>query len=356
MISRKCGIVASIDSQSEEIQWLKVTIDDQECSAINYPPITGDVKIGDSILLNVTAMDLGLGTGGFHIVMANLSKPQGNMEGGGHIMKIRYSPSQIKVMTVEEQQSPFHDKFNEFKSLQNMPIIVGSLHSKLAPAVLGYKMYKPGGKIVYIMTDGGALPISLSKTVSLLKEMGLIAATITIGHSFGGDYEAVNIFTGLIAAKDVIQADAAIVCMGPGIVGTGTTWGFSGIEQGEIINAVGILNGKAITIPRINFNDHRERHKGFSHHTLTVLQKVALFPSLVALPQLPADENEYLKKQIRETRLDDKHTFVTMDSDKVLEEADRLKIPLYSMGKSVEEERYYFSAAAVAGMLAAKRP
>ena len=355
MITKKIGIVIGIDKESTDIQWIKVVMDAEEFSAINYPSITGIVKFGDKVVLNTTAMDQGLGTGGYHFVMLNLANMEGMAGEQGHIMKLRYTPYQLKVLAAEEQASPHHDKISNFKSLDGIPVIIGSLHSKLAPAALGYKLMKPKGRLVYIMTDGGALPIAFSKTVAILKELELLDATITTGHAFGGDYEAVNVYSGLIAAKEVLNADTVIICMGPGVVGTGTKWGFTGIEQGEIINAVNILKGRAIAIPRITFKDKRDRHKGLSHHTLTILEQVALQPAEVCLPVLSGHESKFLKEQIRERKLDDKHTFVTMDAGQVMDYAKDLKIPFFTMGRSAEDERYYFLAAGAAGFLAAQR-
>ena len=352
MISKKIGQVLEIEKENADIQWIKVTIDEQLFSAINYPTATGTVKPGDEVVLNTTAVEHGLGTGGYHIVMLNLSSIESKAKEPGHIMKLRYTPFQIKVLAVEEQGNPHHGEISDFKDFNNIPVMIGSLHSKLAPAALGYKLMNPNGKLVYIMTDGGALPLAFSKTVPVLKEQGLIDGTITVGHAYGGDYEAVNIYSGLIAAKEVLEADAVIICMGPGVVGTGTKWGFTGIEQGDIINAVNVLKGRAIAIPRITFKDKRDRHKGLSHHTLTILEKVALQPAEVSLPVLPKEENDYLKNQIRERRLDDLHTFITIDAEKVLDYAEHLNIPFSTMGRSVEEERYYFLAAGAAGILA----
>jgi len=355
MITKKIGKVIGIDSEKVDIQWIKVAIDKEGFSAINYPSITGIVKLGDEVLLNTTALEHELGTGGYHFVMLNLASIEGIAQKQGHIMKLRYTPYQIKILTVEEQTSPYHNKIANFKSLDGLPVMIGSLHSKLAPAALGYKLLKPKGKLVYIMTDGGALPIAFSKVVAMLKELKLIDNTITTGNAFGGDYEAVNVYSGLIAAKEVLKADAVIVCMGPGVVGTGTEWGFTGIEQGEIINAVNILEGRAIAIPRITFKDKRKRHKGLSHHTLTILEKVALQSAEVCLPVFPEYEREFLKEQIRERRLEDKHTFVTIDAEQVIAYAKDLEVPFFTMGRSTDDEHYYFLAAGAAGFLAAQK-
>ena len=155
-----------------------------------------------------------------------------------------------------------------------MPVVVGTLHSMLTPFVASYKRHNPNKKLVYIMTDGAALPIYLSKNVQNLKEKNLIDNTITIGNAFGGDYECINIYTALITAKEILNADAVFVSMGPGIAGTGTKYGFTGIEQGPILDAVKKLGGMPIAIPRISFADKRDRHNGISHHSMTVFKEI----------------------------------------------------------------------------------
>ena len=77
--------------------------------------------------------------------------------------------------------------------------------------------------------------------------------TITVGHAFGGDLETINIYTGLIAAKEILKGDITIISMGPGIVGSGTKYGFTGMEQGYIVDAINNLGGLAVAVPRISF-------------------------------------------------------------------------------------------------------
>ncbi len=61
-----------------------------------------------------------------------------------------------------------------------------------------------------------------------MREAGWLAATITTGQSFGGDLEAVTVHSGLLTARHAVGADVAIVAQGPGNLGTGTKWGYSG--------------------------------------------------------------------------------------------------------------------------------
>ena len=119
------------------------------------------------------------------------------------------------------------------------------------------------------MSDGAGLPLALSDLVAELQAKELLAATITYGHAFGGDYEAVSVFSALAVARHVAHADAAVVAMGPGIVGTNTRLGFSGMEVGTILDAAHALDGVAIACLRISFADERPRHYGLSHHSAT---------------------------------------------------------------------------------------
>ena len=115
-------------------------------------------------------------------------------------------------------------------SLEGQPVVIGSVHSHLLPAVAGVKARRPDARIAYVMTDGGALPASWSATVARLKGRGEICGCVTSGHAFGGDLEAVNIYSALLAARHVLAADVTVVAMGPGVVGVGTPFGHTGLE------------------------------------------------------------------------------------------------------------------------------
>ncbi|MBS4026470.1 MAG: DUF3866 family protein [Clostridia bacterium] len=322
--------------------------------AIGYKLLVGGIKPGVMVLCNRTAVSLGLGTGGIDFILANLAEPSFYRQAKGHIMKLRYTPLQFGVNTVEEQGSAFHHVFNEEMSLLGFPVVVGSLHSMLAPAVMGIYSSNRKLKCAYIMSDGGCLPLCFSKTAAKLKASGLIAATITYGHAFGGDYEAVNIFSALLAAKYCLDVDLAIVAMGPGIVGTGTLWGHTGIEQGEIANAVTALAGIPVIVPRLTFGDHRDRHYGISHHTLTVLERVCNAQATVVLPILSDEKHQVVMAKLNDKKLLDKHNFVTRDGKPALNLAEELQLHLTTMGRGIDQENQYFEAAAAAGIFAAE--
>lgn len=355
MIRTRTGKVLSVTSQKHGKTEIEVIVEGVKARALNYDRLTGPVRPDDHVLLNTTAVVKKLGTGGIHFVMANLSRPERDAQEKGHIMKMRYSPSQVKVLSVEEQESPYAEMMSRTNSLAGIPVIVGTLHSMLAPAAASVNGITGGeARVAYIMTDGAALPLPLSNLVHELKQKGLIHTTITCGHAFGGDLEAVTVYSALLAARAVAKADIIIVAMGPGIVGTASEFGFTGVEQGEIINAVNILNGQPVAIPRISFADERERHYGLSHHTRTALGKVALTPCRVPVPLMSPEKSELVWKQLKESGLAGKHRIVEIDGSAGLEFLYKKDIQVKTMGRSVDDDPEFFLAAAAAGILAAE--
>lgn len=356
MIRIRQGEVLRVSRSEEGISELAVLVDEGEAAALNYDFLTGPVKPGDRVVLNTTAVDLGLGSGGKHFVIANVETQSFDPRSEGHIMKLRYTPMQVKVLSVEEQHSPYRAAIEKFTGLKKTPVVVGSLHSHLPGAAVGVKKASGGRlRVGYVMTDGAALPLQISQLVKDLRQKSLIDVTVTVGHAFGGDFEAVNIYTGLIAAKEVGRADVIIVTMGPGIVGTATEFGFTGVEQGEILNAANVLGGWAICLPRMSFADPRERHTGLSHHTLTVLDKIVLRPCTVALPALERVKAHFVRQQLARTGITGRHTVEEIDAGDVLDALVRqYNIKVTTMGRQVEEDLEFFLASCAAGKLAAR--
>lgn len=356
-------------------QELMVDVQGEVERAILDPSFSGQAEVGDSVLLNTTAVRLGLGTGGVHFVVSIEGKGESAAPTpAGHIMKLRYTPQQLAVHAVEEQSHPLHDVMAEAESLLGTPVVICELHSMIPAVAMSFhhEMMATGEKeqeslgacpsdsshhprVVYVMTDGGALPMQFSKTVAMLKEQGLLTATVTVGHAYGGDLEAVNLYSGLLAAKHVLQADVILCGMGPGIVGTGTRFGHTGIEVGQAVNAVHALEGEAIVVARLSFADSRVRHQGLSHHTITALRRIALVQATVPLPRLEDAEAEIVWKQITEAGLHMQHRLVGLSGRSILDVAQRFPVPLKTMGRSLAEDPAFFLAAGAAGEWAARQ-
>lgn len=340
MIIWKKGEVLRLVEESAALQRVTVRMETgEEASALHYPQLLGRVKPGDEVWLNTTAVKLQLGTGGVHFVAGWVSREPDSPSPRGHIMKMRYTPWQIAVSTGEEAGSPHRQAVMGRKSLAGWPILLGELHSML-PVVMAVwhsrsLSVKKHPRIVYIMTEGGALPLAMSRHVRQLKALGWLDATVTVGHAFGGEIEAVNLHSALLLARFALEADLVFVSMGPGIVGTGTPFGFSGVEQGEAVNAVAALEGVPVFIPRIQGVDGRKRHQGVSHHTLTNLERVALASAEVPLPHpLPGEVWYQIKSVSRHHRL----FSLGLTEAEANQFLDCYPVPIRSMGRAVAED------------------
>jgi hypothetical protein len=201
------------------------------------------------------------------------------------------------------------------------------------------------------MSDGGALPMWFSRTVTELQAAGWLVGTVTVGQAFGGDVEAVTVHTGLLASRLVLDADVTVVTQGPGNLGTGTRWGFSGVASGEAINAAAVLGGRPIAALRVSAADPRSRHRGVSHHSLTAIGRVALAPADVVVPLL----DEPLGAEVRRACLPlaERHRLVETSVQGLREVLADSPVPLSSMGRGLDEDPAYFLAAAAAGRHAA---
>lgn len=329
---------------------VQVETDDGSLPALAYPALVGTPVPGDRVLLNTTALAMGLGTGGYALVVALPDRLPPDTEPTGHLVKARYTPAQATVQGVDEQGSPHHDVIAAATSIDGMSVVVADLHSALPAILAGIRAVQPAARVAYVLTDGGALPLWFSKTVAALSSE--LCGTVTTGQSFGGDLESVTVHTGLLAARHVLHADLTIVTQGPGNLGTGTPWGFSGVAAGETVNAVGALAGRAVGALRISAADTRERHHGVSHHSLTAFGRVALAPVDLVVPDgLPADLAAAVHSQL--APLTELHQVVEVPVDGLDEALRASPVRLATMGRSLDEDYWYFLAAAAAGQHAA---
>ncbi len=246
--------------------------------------LIGTVAVGDRVVVNTTAADLGLGTGGWHFVHWNLERESWSEPGPGTVMKLRYTSLQVDTGAAEDDIG-----LPAAVDLGRRPVVACTLHSQVAGVAAGFGRAAPGRRLVYVMTDSAALPLALSDLVFDLRERELLAATVTCGQAFGGDYEAVSVPSGLQVAVAMAGADAVVVAPGPGVVGTGSEYGFGGVEVAAVVDAASHLGGRAITAVRFSDADPRDRHRGVSHHTTTALALAASKP-LVAVPRGDAFE------------------------------------------------------------------
>jgi hypothetical protein len=258
--------VAAVTAEREGLQRVQL---DNGRPAYVLTQLIGPVAAGDRVVVNTTAVDLGLGSGGWDVVHWNLSREAWSDESGGLILKLRYTS--LQVDTGVDAVSG--------EVLGGTPVVACDVHSQLAPVAMAFAEAAPGRRLAYVMTDSAALPLALSDLVADLVERGLLAETITCGQAFGGQREAVNLHSALLLA----DAHAVVVAPGPGVVGTGTRYGFTGLEVATVIDATAKLGGRPIVAVRYSEGDSRQRHQGVSHHTTTALE-MASHPALAPAP------------------------------------------------------------------------
>ena len=302
------GTVVAVDGAE-----LTVEVGGEQHPAVAYEELTGPNEVGDEVIVNVAARELGLGSGGFDIVHANLTRGLG---GGGlegaHVMKLNYTSLQHAVEPVEAA---------ELDLPLGKPVAVCFLHAQL-PCVAWAARGR--GRIGYVQTGGGALPGSHSRVVHELLERDLLAGHVCAGPAFGGEHDAITTIGGLHAGLTELGWDAAIAGPGPGILGSATALGHGGMAALDSAHAALALGCPTILVPRMSSGDDRARHWGVSHHTRTVLD-LLLKPVAVATP---ADE----------------------DLSGYLDSG----LPATTMGRSAEEDPTFFMAALAGGRVLAE--
>lgn len=351
----RTGVISEIADSVEGLKRISVRVGNEIRHATNITALTGEVAVGDRVVLNTTAVDMNLGTGGQDFVLWNLEREEHSVKSGGHIMKLRYSPCQLDILAAEAPESEHHAALEDARSLDGMPVVSCGLHSQIAPAAAILKVFDPDLRIAYIMTDGGSLPLVQSNMVRVLKDKGLLDATITCGHAFGGDYEAVNIFSGLVTANEIASADIAIVAMGPGVTGTQTSLGHSAMEQGQVISAAAALGGRPVAALRISFADPRPRHQGLSRQTLTALRYGALARCTMAVPDLRIEQLSQVMDALIDSGLSEMHDVRIVDSWETLSCLENYGLEsISSMGRTIKDDPAFFEAAGAAGLFAGR--
>ncbi|MBM7084928.1 DUF3866 family protein [Micromonospora sp. WMMD734] len=357
MVRWRSGTVTAVRRRWAGAVELDVALPDgASMRALAYPELVGDPVPGDRVLLNAGALLMGLGTGGYALVVALPDRlpadpPQaGDTRDAGHLVKARYTPLQPIMLGVDEEASPHHALLAAVDDLDGLPVVTADLHSALPAILAGIHADAPRARVAYLLTDGGALPAWFSRTLDGLRDA--LVGTVSVGQAFGGDLEAATLHTGLLAARHVLRADVAIVAQGPGNLGTGTRWGFSGVAVGEAVNAVAVLGGRPVGSLRISDADARPRHQGVSHHSLTAYGRVALAPAELVVPDgLPPELAARVDTAL--APLADRHTLVRVGTTGLDAALRALPVRLSTMGRGLDADHAYFLAAAAAGRHAA---
>ena len=334
---------------------LTVRVDGEERRAWADETLVGEVREGDEVIVNVEALDLELGSGGFDVVHVNLTR---GLEAPGaegvHVMKLNYSSLQHPVAPVEEEASPADQDGGEARPA--MPVLVLFLHGQLVPAAVAACMAAPGLRLGYVQTPGAALPGSLSRDVRMLRD-SYLEDHVTAGAAYGGEREAISV-AGALDAGARLGWEAAVVAPGPGILGSASTHGHGGMAALDSAHAALALGLPTLVAPRLSSGDPRPRHRGLSHHTETVL-RMLLAPVRVPVPEV--DDSEWpvtgeedgggtALDELREACGDRHDIWVrNVDVDGYVQVAEEHGLPTRTMGRELEEDRLFFAAALAAG-------
>ncbi|WP_017728168.1 DUF3866 family protein [Halalkalibacterium ligniniphilum] len=343
-------IVRSILYEDDAIQIIETTNGSKK--AILYKACTPHVSIGEKITVNTTAHALKLGTSGYDFVKSTAHQASYNVSNiKGHIIKARYTPIQHSVLAIEEQESPYHDQFKLKFALQRKPVLVGELHSMVPLVYYVAQELRAATSMCVILDDCASLPLMISEQLrELHKQDGFYS--ITIGQAFGGMYEAVSLQSALQFACETLKVDTILVSLGPGVVGTGTAYGFSGMCLADWANVIGALNGIPVWIPRLSFSEKRVRHYGLSHHTRTALAAFTYAKSVLPLPLLKKEWEHTIQKQLEaENWLQRNHSilFSKVDMNANVQRAlQRSKQPIRTMGRGYSDDPAFFLGVAEA--------
>jgi len=329
--SYKTGTVTMLLSERPGLQ--RVEVDGRPAYVLTQ--LIGSVAVGDRVVVNTTAVELGLGTGGWDVVHWNLERDEWSEPGPGHAMKLRYTSLQVDAGTAAQP---------ERRVGPGAPLVACFLHSQVAAVAAVFKRLAPHARLAYVMTDGGALPLAVSELVPDLLRVGWVDLTVTAGQAFGGQREAVNVAHALQLTTD---CDAVVVSMGPGSLGTDSSLGFSGLEVAAVL-ALGELDTaetvrrEPIVALRWSDADGRPRHRGLSHHAVTVLE-LAPAPVIVPVPRgAPHPE------------IGD-HVVVEVDVPDVGALFDEAGLDVRTMGRTPADDPGFFAYAGAAGVVAAER-
>jgi hypothetical protein len=326
---------------------LTVEVDGERRPAWADTTLLGEMRAGDEVVVNVAALDLELGSGGFDVVHVNLSRGlAGGGEGSDHVIKLNYTSLQHPVNPAELPVRLMADmgaKSAPEATAAAMPVLVLPLHGHLAPAAWAAAQATPGLRVGYVQTAGGALPGSLSRDVAQLRERGLLCGHMTAAPAYGGEWEALSVAGALDAAANGLAWDAALVGPGPGIIGSETRLGHGGMAALDSAHAALALGLPTLLSPRLSAADPRERHRGVSHHTLTVLEMLL---GGVEVP-VPPDSPEVVARLI--DAAGDRHRLHEAQPNLAGYTASGL--PSRTMGRNIGEDPLFFAAALAAGQI-----
>jgi Protein of unknown function (DUF3866) len=350
MLKLRRGVVVSTEP-------LTVEVGGEERPAWADSSLVGEVLAGDEVVVNVEALDLGLGSGGFDMVHVNLTRGlQGNAKEGERVVKLNYTSLQHAVQPVERPLDEIGARG------VSPPVLVLPMHGHLAAACWAAAGVRPGLRLGYVQTAGGALPGSMSRDVVELRRRGLLSGHVTAAPAYGGEHEAITVVGALDAAARRLGWEAVVCGPGPGIIGSATAFGHGGLAALDNAHAALGLRLSTLLSPRLSWSDARPRHRGLSHHTSAVLE-LLLGSVRVPVPEIELEGwptgGQGVDRADLPSVLDALHRACGDRHDVAVEPVDleayaNSGLPVESMGRTIAKDPLFFAAPLASGAALAK--
>ena len=191
---------------------LTVEVDGERRPAWADVALLGEMREGDEVVVNVAAVELGLGSGGFDVVHVNLTRGLDAAPGRRRARdeaELHLAPAPGRAGRGQPVATVRGDLVRPMggKVAASPSVLVLPLHGHLAPAAWALAQ----GRLARGEAEGrrgsatcrpagGALPGSLSRDVVELRERGLLAGHVTAAPSYGGEHEAISVAGALDAA------------------------------------------------------------------------------------------------------------------------------------------------------------
>jgi hypothetical protein len=317
-------------------QELVVELPDGRHPAVADVWLVGRCEAGDEVIVNVEARELGLGSGGFDIVHVNLTRGlDGRGRPGAGVMKLNYTSIQHATVALEADVDLDLGGPRDLLVAEGR-VAVLALHGQLAPLAWSLARARPGVRVGYVQTAGGALPGSHSAVVRDLLGRDLLVSHVTAGPSFGGrDGDAVTTIGAIRQGLTAGGLDIVVCGPGPGIIGSGSRLGHGGMAALDSAHASLALGAQTWIVPRMSDGDPRPRHRGISHHSRAVLE-LLLAPVGVSLPP-----------GVDAPGWGARHRWSVGEAD--IDGYGTSGLPAQTMGRTLEDDPIFFAAALAAG-------
>ncbi len=303
------GRVRKVVSERSGLQRLLL---DDGTRAYALTQLVGSAIEGDRVVVNTTAVDLDLGTGGWHVVHWIEGHDGTSEKLQGKILKARYLSEQTEVDPHVSRRSDLH----------GARVLLCVLHSHIGAVAVAMSSPEVG----YLMTDQAALPLALSDLVDELTSGGFIAATATVGQAFGGQLEAVSVPSGVGALMDT-GCSRILVGAGPGHVGTASDLGFSAMELAGHASVLHALGADVALCVRASDVDERARHRGVSHHMASLLKAI---PVEIDVPIPRGEDHSWVSELGHRSRI--------VEPVDVAKALDSNRFTITSMGKALSQD------------------